>query len=165
MKTCFVEKHTTNNNTFKSRPHSHAYYELYILVRGTRRFFIGEEYYELGPNNLLLVPTNVFHGTEGEAYTRYLLNFTKEYLTEEQMTTVEALQLKKVPLTHEETNRLVDVLEGIYATQADFVKMDEKKNEQDRQTCFSYFFYLLTKLESFTTVKMATPPPHNQLIA
>ncbi len=56
--------------------HSHEYYELYFLLKGTRQFFIGNRMYELSQDTLVVVPPFVLHKTDGGPYMRININIS-----------------------------------------------------------------------------------------
>lgn len=51
--------------------HCHPYYELFSLETGGCRFLVGDELYDLGTGDFVLIPPNVLH------YTRYLFGESK----------------------------------------------------------------------------------------
>lgn len=65
--------------------HIHAAYELYFLLSGERRYFIGDEIYNVAPGNLVIVPKNVIHKTgvfHQKGYERYVLYFSEASVSE-----------------------------------------------------------------------------------
>lgn len=60
--------------------HYHEAYEIYILVKGTRRYVFEDEIVELKKNDVVLVKPNKLHATAGGGFKRYLLSFTEPYL-------------------------------------------------------------------------------------
>lgn len=67
--------HVPNN---MSAMHMHAYHELYFLLSGQRRYFVGHTIYDVAPGNLVLIPKTQLHRTIalGHAgYDRYLVYF------------------------------------------------------------------------------------------
>ena len=60
--------------------HSHSYHELYFLLSGERRYFVGHEIYDVEPGNLVLIPGDTLHRTTSPArlgYERYVLYFNE----------------------------------------------------------------------------------------
>lgn len=65
------------------RLHAHDQHELYFLVSGQRRYFIGHRIYDVSPGNLVIIPKNELHKTTSpgvEGYDRYVLFVDDENL-------------------------------------------------------------------------------------
>ncbi len=62
--------------------HSHAYYEVYFLISGTRQLFLKDKIYSLRAPCVAVIPPYIMHKTEGEAFTRVNLCISPEELTE-----------------------------------------------------------------------------------
>ena len=60
--------------------HYHDSYEIYYLVKGNRKYVIGDDYYSINKGDLVLIKPGVLHKTAGKAYDRILINFTPKYL-------------------------------------------------------------------------------------
>lgn len=61
--------------------HIHAQHELYFLIAGTRRYFIGHSIYDVLPGNLVIIPKTELHKTNSAGklgYDRFVLFFTDE---------------------------------------------------------------------------------------
>lgn len=61
--------------------HSHSSHELYFLLSGQRRYFIGQSIYDVSPGNLVIVPKTELHKTTSPGkmgYDRYVLFFRDE---------------------------------------------------------------------------------------
>lgn len=72
----FVGKDATQNRDYTYPSHSHNYHELYFLVSGGRRYFIGRKIYDVSPHNLVFVPPFKTHKTTSlnmSGYDRYVL--------------------------------------------------------------------------------------------
>lgn len=64
-----------------STMHSHSSHEVYFLITGQRRYFIGHTIYDVAPGNLVFIPKTQLHRTTtpGEkGYDRYVINFYDE---------------------------------------------------------------------------------------
>ena len=61
---------------------SHDYYELYFLLEGTRRLFLGERIANVTAPALCVIPPFCMHKTEGGAYRRINVNVSPRVLTE-----------------------------------------------------------------------------------
>lgn len=63
--------------------HVHKKYEIYYAVEGTRRYYIDEGAYLVNAGNVVLIGPDGVHKTgsvDDSAHTRYVLNFSREYL-------------------------------------------------------------------------------------
>jgi len=63
--------------------HMHDVWELYFLISGQRRYFMGHTIYDISPGNILIVPSmqlhrTVFAGNRG--FDRYIAYFPQEYI-------------------------------------------------------------------------------------
>ena len=61
--------------------HSHSYHELYFLLSGERRYFVGYEIYDVEPGNLVMIPSDTLLRTTSPAkrgYERYVLYFNEK---------------------------------------------------------------------------------------
>lgn len=65
--------------------HVHPYHELYVLIAGERRYFVGHSIYDVSPGDLVLIPKGCLHRTTApghKGYDRYLVYFTEEALSD-----------------------------------------------------------------------------------
>lgn len=114
--------------------HWHNTYELYFLLSGTRRYFVGHSIYNVSPGDLVIVPRYELHRTAchtQEHYDRIVVYFSDEFVsTFYQQVGKEAfdkfLSLGCVQLPHRQQERVKQI----------FVKMEE---ERVRQDSFSQF--------------------------
>ena len=61
--------------------HAHAKHELYFLLSGHRRYFIGHTIYDVYPGNLIIIPKTELHQTTSpgrSGYDRYVVYFSDE---------------------------------------------------------------------------------------
>ncbi len=64
-----------------SAMHAHDTHELYFLLSGKRRYFVGHTIYDVSPGNLVLIPRTRLHRTTApgqSGYARFVLNFSEE---------------------------------------------------------------------------------------
>lgn len=62
--------------------HSHNYHEIYFLLSGARRYFIGHTIYPVLPGDFVIIPRYELHRTtrsHSSGFDRYLVNFSDEY--------------------------------------------------------------------------------------
>ncbi len=54
------------NRRKKAGVHSHNHYEIYYLVDGKTKYFIGDEIFEVESGDIVFVPKGIFHETDSE---------------------------------------------------------------------------------------------------
>lgn len=77
-----LQRTTTQNHYNMSAMHSHQDYELYFLISGQRKYFLGHTIYDIAPGNVVFIPMGLLHrtvalGTKG--FDRYVINFSQEH--------------------------------------------------------------------------------------
>ena len=79
-----IEKYTLKKP--QANMHYHHSYELYYILDGEREYFIGDAFFKVTKGDLVLVPANMLHRTDGKGATRFLLyfkpDFVKKYMQE-----------------------------------------------------------------------------------
>lgn len=81
----YVNKSISRSGWNMPNMHAHHSHELYFLVSGRRRYFIGHTIYDVSPGNLVFIPGNQLHRatTPGrKGYSRYVINFFENYLVD-----------------------------------------------------------------------------------
>lgn len=59
--------------------HAHGEHELYFLISGGRRYFVGDTIYDVAAGDLVLIPENQLHRTVATGYfERYVVYFSQE---------------------------------------------------------------------------------------
>ena len=79
----FLHKTASSTPDSMVRLHAHDAHELYFLVSGQRRYFIGHRIYDVSPGNLVIIPKNELHRTTSPGtvgYDRYVLFVDDENL-------------------------------------------------------------------------------------
>ena len=56
-----------SNRRKKAGVHSHNHYELYFLMDGKTKYFIGDEIFEIESGDIVFVPKGIFHETDSES--------------------------------------------------------------------------------------------------
>ena len=74
----FVEKYTLK--TPQTCMHYHHAYELYYVIDGEREYFIGEKFFKVKKGDLVWVPKDMLHRTDGRGATRFLLFFKDRFI-------------------------------------------------------------------------------------
>lgn len=73
---------TKQQNINMATMHSHDNYELYFLISGQRRYFLGHSIYDVTPGNIVYIPRTVLHKTVSlgsKGFDRYTINFAPEH--------------------------------------------------------------------------------------
>ncbi len=122
--------------------HSHAHYEIYLLSKGERSFFLSNALYKVSAPVVVVIPPHVMHKTEGAAFERYNVNVSPDYLDGYQTDTLNAQALKIMRLSPAQTAELTDLFDKAIA-----IDKREKHAEHILRTLFSYSVYLLRNVE------------------
>lgn len=80
-----VEKTRSATGTDMAGTQVHPFYEMYFLLWGERRYFIGNRIYNVAPGNLVIIPKNEIHKTAAlnrKGYDRYVVYFTEQSVAE-----------------------------------------------------------------------------------
>ena len=120
-----IEKIGTRLVSDMPAEHVHSYYEMYFLLSGERRYFIGGEIYNVAPGNLVIVPKNVIHRTlafHQKGYDRYVIYFSEASVAELKRelgddTFAAFLSLGCVQLPNEEVLAMRERCERLFAEQ------------------------------------------------
>ena len=77
-----VERATTQKHWNMSAMHAHREHELYFLISGQRRYFLGHTIYDVAAGDAVFSPRDQLHrtvslGTKG--FDRYVINFSQEH--------------------------------------------------------------------------------------
>lgn len=60
--------------------HHHNSFELFYIISGEREYFIEDEFFKMKAGDLVIVPANALHRTDGKGALRFLINFSQAYL-------------------------------------------------------------------------------------
>lgn len=77
----FIEQDRATTGFDMKEAQIHPFYELYFLLSGRRRYFIGGEIYNVSPGNLVVVPKNEIHKTGAlnrKGWERYVVYFSEK---------------------------------------------------------------------------------------
>lgn len=110
----FFDRKTHKGHTKMVRAHYHNQHELYYLVRGQTKYFVGDEIFLLEPGDLLFVPKHVFHKTDNLKSTnvqRLLISFDEADIGPQGETFLQILRKDKLVRAPEESQyKLQEVL-------------------------------------------------------
>ena len=108
---------TTRGRNHKTESHFHDVHEMYYLVKGSTRYFIGNEIFVLSAGEIAFVPKGVFHNTNNEHkrdLERILLEFDDEFVGEDYSKYIQALIADKhVRFSPPDVVRIEDILNRI----------------------------------------------------
>lgn len=76
-----IELRERNQEWSMTNLQSHDYFELYILLEGTRLFFIDDKFFSITAPAVCIIPPFRMHKTEGDAYKRVNINVSSDLLT------------------------------------------------------------------------------------
>ncbi len=77
----YVEKTGSKLATDMAEVQIHPFYELYFLLSGERRYFIGHKIFNVAPGNLVIIPKDEVHKTGAlnrKGYERYVMYFSQK---------------------------------------------------------------------------------------
>lgn len=60
--------------------HAHPSYEIFYLTSGSRKFFVGDKYYQLKVGDFACIPLGAQHKTGGDYGQRLLINFSQAFI-------------------------------------------------------------------------------------
>lgn len=141
-----IEKSVQKDNWNMKDLHSHSHYEIYYLYKGSRTFLLSNALYHLRSSALVIIPPYTMHKTEGGPFERYNIDVSPEYLNEFQKEVLDGKALQRISPSSEHGKRLLELL-------SELSKVDkrQKKGEHEINALFSYFVYLLSKMNADET--------------
>lgn len=74
----YIDRISTQNVWNMPDMHAHKSHEIFFLISGQRRFFIGHTVYDVEPGNLVIIPCRQLHravSPQPTGYERYVCNF------------------------------------------------------------------------------------------
>jgi len=102
--------------------HYHRRHELYFLVQGETKYFVGDEIFHLIPGDFIFVPSGILHKTDSESCLhneRILLSFDDEVIGEQLRPLLDELaRIKIVHIPHNRRYLAEDLLHKLQ-TEAD----------------------------------------------
>lgn len=114
-----IEIRKRDKKYFLGNAHSHNYYEMYYLVSGEIKYFIGDSIYIVKKGDVVLIPPHVIHKTvPGEDYehTRILMTIMPDYLEEflkYDPNLFDFFGSYIIPSTHRTTGRIENILQSL----------------------------------------------------
>ena len=77
-----LNRTTTRKQINAYTMHSHEEHELFFLLSGQRRYFLGHAIYDIAPGNAIFIPRTMLHRTVSlgsKGFDRYVLNFSQKH--------------------------------------------------------------------------------------
>ncbi len=114
-----IEIRKRDKKYFLGNAHSHNYYEMYYLVSGEIKYFIGDSIYIIKKGDVVLIPPHIIHKTvPGEDYehTRILVTIMPSYLEEflkYDPNLFDFFNSYIIPSTHRTTGRIENILQTL----------------------------------------------------
>ena len=144
--------------------HSHEHYEIYLLSKCNRSFFLANSLYRISAPSLVVVPPNAVHKTEGQSFERHNVNVSVKYLSAYEKSVLDGIALKFIKLNGQESKALISVLNDAYR-----VDKNKKFYADKLKSIFSYFVFLLSELsieskQPNATFKNAIPPLYLKIL-
>lgn len=124
--------------------HHHRSFELYLLVKGQREYFIEDRFFSVDEGDLVFIPRTVFHRTAGEGGLRFLVHFSEAFL--EKYFTTAALHplLENLPFVYRgEENQRVQILSVLNAMLAESDRADDEQTPVDELLVAVHLYRLL----------------------
>jgi AraC-like DNA-binding protein len=85
--------------------HHHNAFELYYIIKGEREYFIEDDFFKLSEGDLVIIPRNLLHRTEGKGASRFLIHFSLDYLKKYFTTEmIDCLSIHRPFIFHPEEN-------------------------------------------------------------
>ncbi len=137
-----VKESPWNMNSLHSQPH----YEIYYLVRGSRDYLFTNTAYHIEAPCIIIIPPYTMHMTEGDAFEKYSIDVSEEYLNEYQKRVL-AERSTKILKPDEKQNEEFMRLFSEMAT----VERHGKESEEIISALFGYCVHAIQKLESPST--------------
>ena len=141
-KNFYIERYTLR----KPQPnmHYHHSYELYYILEGEREYFIGDTFFKAKKGDLVWVPANMLHRTDGRGATRILIYFKPEFISKYlQSPVIEKLLREEAFVFHADAanDKQLNIL--LNRLNAEYNKYDKQPEEADEMLLIGYLFQIL----------------------
>lgn len=133
----YMERTGSNN---MPAMHSHSCYELHFLLKGTRKVFFKNTFFDLQAKSLCVIPPFLLHKMEGEDFQRVVVYIHESLLNEEEIEFFrQCIECKVVALDEERLPLYTSLLREAYSIPP---KPQDSVNEYQRAFVKSLLFLL-----------------------
>lgn len=143
-----VEKSVKEKEWDMTDLHSHSHYEIYFLISGTRKFFLGDKMYNISAPCLIVIPPYTMHKTEGFGFTRINVNVSAETLDPYESSVFKRLSGNIIPLSEENAETVFSVLDNA----VNICNTQDKYSQYKLGGLLSYVILLMDKVNTETVV-------------
>ena len=70
----------SNKNAQMPSMHAHKSYEIYVLISGTKSYFIESDFFNVNAGEVVLISSEKLHKTGGYGCYRALISFSEDFL-------------------------------------------------------------------------------------
>lgn len=138
----YIEKFTVN--TPQANMHYHHAYELYYVVDGEREYFIGDTFFKVKKGDLIWVPANMLHRTDGKGATRVLMYIKSEFINQYIQSTALNELLKSEPFVfHADPANSARINLLLTRILAEYEKFEQQAESYNEMLLAGYLFELL----------------------
>ncbi len=133
--------------------HYHNDYELYLLLDGNVKYFIGDEVFDLQKGNLIFVPKGFLHMTDSEECLhneRLLINFESSVFSDDMLPVLEDLTNSKlIYIAENNLHTIKDIFNQILVED----KSDKKYKNIMIENLIKYLLIMLCRLRTNTPLR------------
>lgn len=148
MNFCEIEYRELTHNWNMTQLQSHDYYEIYCLLEGERRIFLGDKIFTLQKKTLVVIPPFCMHKTEGGPYKRMNIYISPNLLDTDEKATLDACSKMIAFRLNDNQDLIFALLKSVSLNQKKAVKT---KYELSLIKTFLYFLSV-SKIQSVPQV-------------
>ena len=141
-KSFYIEKCTFREP--QKTMHCHHAYELYYILEGEREYFIGDTFFKVSKGDLVWIPANMLHRTDGQGATRMLVYFKPDFIHKYlQQPLTKRLLKKEAFVFHGDPTTDKQLIFFFNQLLAEYKKLQRTPDEADELLLAGYLFQLL----------------------
>lgn len=119
----------SNKNAQMPSMHAHKSYEIYVLIRGTKSYFIESDFFNVNAGEVVLISSEKLHKTGGYGCYRALISFSEDFLKKYFTDTAilkmtECFNNTHVKPTKEQFEEILKIVNAMQKNQADKIEGD-----------------------------------------
>ena len=139
--------------------HYHHAYELYYIVEGEREYFIDDTFFKASKGDLVWVPANTLHRTDGKGATRFLIYFKYDFLHGYvQKPLLDALLRNEAFVFHADTANDALINSLLNRLLSEFEKQEKAQSDADAVRLIGYLLQLLFLMYTAENLYVAKIP-------